>query len=118
MAKQRINRGEVWTVDMGMAAKTRPCLAISVLPEPSDKVLYTLIPHTTTLHGSQYEVHIPKQFLLAGAIDVQGIATMPHPRFHRRLGVLLPSEITLIEDALRQWLGLHPISPQPTPDLP
>jgi mRNA interferase MazF len=32
-------RGEVWMVDLGMAAKVRPCLVLSVPVEESDRSL-------------------------------------------------------------------------------
>jgi mRNA interferase MazF len=43
------DRGEVWLADLGMAAKVRPCLVLSVRPDPQDRVLVTLAPHTTSL---------------------------------------------------------------------
>ena len=50
------NRGEVWLADLGIAAKVRPCLVLSVPPGPQDRVLVTLVPHTTSVHGTQFEV--------------------------------------------------------------
>ena len=42
-------RGEVWLVDLGMVAKIRPCLVLSIpCDEANDRVLTTLIPHTTS----------------------------------------------------------------------
>ncbi len=49
-------RGEVWLVDLGMVAKVRPCLVLSVPIGPQDRVLATLIGHTTSTRGSQFEV--------------------------------------------------------------
>jgi hypothetical protein len=40
-------RGEVWLVDLGMAAKVRPALVISVPAADTDRALVTLVPHTT-----------------------------------------------------------------------
>jgi mRNA interferase MazF len=37
-------RGEVWLVDLGMAAKVRPALAMSVPADDSDRALVTLVP--------------------------------------------------------------------------
>ena len=40
------NRGEVWLVDLGLAAKTRPCVVLSVPADgPNDRVLVTLVTH-------------------------------------------------------------------------
>jgi mRNA interferase MazF len=33
------DRGEVWLTDLGIAAKVRPCLVLSVPPAPQDRVL-------------------------------------------------------------------------------
>ena len=41
-------RGEVWLVDLGMAAKVRPAVVISVPADDSDRALVTLVPHTTS----------------------------------------------------------------------
>ena len=38
-------RGEVWLVDLGMAAKVRPALVISIPAEDVDRALLTLVPH-------------------------------------------------------------------------
>jgi mRNA interferase MazF len=37
-----MSRGEVWMVDLGMAAKVRPCLVISVGAGEEDRALATL----------------------------------------------------------------------------
>jgi len=37
-------RGEVWLVDLGMAAKVRPAVAISVPVDDSDRALVTMVP--------------------------------------------------------------------------
>lgn len=41
-------RGEVWLVDLGLAAKVRPCLVISVPPQEHERALCTLVAHTTS----------------------------------------------------------------------
>jgi mRNA interferase MazF len=43
----RPDRGEVWLVDLGYVAKTRPCLLLSVPIIDTDRALVTVIPHTT-----------------------------------------------------------------------
>jgi mRNA interferase MazF len=96
----------VWLTDLGMAAKTRPCLVLSTAPGPADRVLFALVPHTTSVQGTNFEVAVPKPFLLAGAFDAQGLVTVPRPRLLRRLGVLTPAELVPVEGAVRAWLGL------------
>jgi len=46
-------RGEVWIVDLGLAAKVRPCLVLSVPAGEEERSLVTLIPHTTSLRGKE-----------------------------------------------------------------
>lgn len=100
------DRGEVWLTDLGFAAKIRPCLVLSIRPGDSDRALIALVPHTTSIRGSRFEVAVPKQFLKAGAFDVQGLVTVAPPRLIRKLGALQPSEIELVEQMVKAWLGL------------
>jgi mRNA interferase MazF len=100
------DRGEVWLIDLGFAAKIRPCLVLSVSPHTSDRDLITLVPHTTSVRGSRFEVAVPKSFLKTGAFDVQGLVTVPPARLIRKLGSLQAAEIDSISGAVKAWLGL------------
>jgi len=62
-------RGEVWLVDLGYGAKVRPCLVISIPALNQDRALAILIPHTTSLRGSRFEVQIKINFLREGGFD-------------------------------------------------
>jgi mRNA interferase MazF len=101
----RPDRGEVWLADLGIAAKVRPGLVLSVAPAPQDRVLATLVPHTTSVQGTQFEVAVPKLFLKPGAFDAQGLVTVTTARLLRKLGDLQPMELALIEEAVKRWLG-------------
>lgn len=101
-----VDRGEVWLTDLGMTAKTRPCVVLSVRPGPADRVLFALVPHTTSVAGTAFEVSVPVPFLKTGAFDPQGIVTVPRPRLIRRIGVLSPVELASVEAGVRSWLGL------------
>jgi mRNA interferase MazF len=96
----------VWLVDLGMVAKIRPCLVLSVPIGPQDRVLATLIGHTTSTRGSQFEVAVQVGFLQAGAFDAQSLVTVPHAKLIRKLGDLPPDQIASVEDAVRRWLAL------------
>ena len=100
------DRGDVWLADLGYAAKVRPCLILSVPIEPQDRVLVSLVPHTTSLQETRFEVSVPKRFLKPGAFDAQGIVTVAQARLIRRLGKLQPGELALVEEAVKQWLAL------------
>jgi mRNA interferase MazF len=92
--------------DLGIAAKTRPGLVMSVPPDPQDRVLVTLVPHTTSVQGTRFEVVIAKSFLRQGPFDAQGLVTVATARLLRKLGDLQPAEMALIEEAVKRWLGL------------
>lgn len=98
-------RGDVWLVDLGLAAKIRPCLVLSVPPAATDRALITLVPHTTALRGSSYEVSIPVRFLKPGAFDVQGLVTVPPVYLIRKLGALSTTQMKSIETSVCRWLG-------------
>ena len=100
------NRGDVWLVDLGLAAKVRPCLVLSVPAGPQDRSLATLVAHTTSPRGSQFEVAVQVRFLKAGVFDAQNLVTMPHAKLIRKLGVLPVGQLTMVEEAVRRWLGL------------
>lgn len=96
-------RSEVWLVDLGMVAKIRPGLVMSVQPGDQDRQLATPVPHTTSVPGTRFEIVIPKTFLRSGAFDARGLATVGPTRFIRKRGALQPRESALAEEAL--WIG-------------
>lgn len=100
------NRGEVWLVDLGYVAKTRPCLVLSIPAEDEDRALATLVLHTTSVRGSRFEVKIKVRYLKEGAFDAQNLVTIPHAKLIRKLGTLQPTQLSLIEDTVRLWLSL------------
>jgi len=102
----RPGRGDVWLADLGIAAKVRPALVVSVPPDEQDRVLVTLVPHTTSARGTRFEVIVPKRFLNAGAFDAQGLVTVAPARLLRRLGRLEAGELQSVEESVRRWLGL------------
>lgn len=100
------SRGEVWLVDLGMVAKTRPCLILNVPAGDADRALATLVPHTTSTRGSRFEVSIKVGFLRSGAFDAQNIVTIPTVKLLRKVGRLAQDELTAVENGVRLWLGL------------
>jgi mRNA interferase MazF len=53
-------RGEVWLADLGLAAKVRPVLVVSVPFDDRNYALIQVIPHTTQPRGAQFEVRLLK----------------------------------------------------------
>ena len=79
-------------VDMGMAAKVRPCLLLTDFPADDELALITVLPHTTSLRGSRWELAIPKSFLKEGAFHLQQIQSVSVAHLMRKLGVVTDSE--------------------------
>lgn len=104
--KRDPQRGEVWLVDLGLAAKVRPCLVLSVPLEQDDRALLTVLAHTTSPRGSRFEVEIKTKFLRPGVFDAQNLITVPRAKIMRKLGSLSTPQLSLLETAVRSWLGL------------
>lgn len=79
------SRGEVWLVDLGMIQKTRPAVILNRPYRDIDRALISVIPHTTTLRGSDFEIQIAVPFLEAGAFLVQNPITIPAVKAERFL---------------------------------
>ena len=104
MAKPK--RGEVWLVDMGYVAKVRPALVLSVPVGDDERVITTVVPHTTSVRGTQFEVQSNVRWLKPGAFDAQGIGTYPTVKLIQKLGDLPPDQLSSIESCVRTLLGL------------
>ena len=65
--------GEVWMIDLGLAAKVRPCLILSDYPGPEELALIVIVPHTPALRGNRWEFSLPKPFLKPGAFHLQQV---------------------------------------------
>lgn len=101
------DRGSVWIVDLGMMAKVRPALVLSIPTGPVDRVLATVIPRTSSIHGTEYEVPVPLRFLKgAGVFDAQQLVTIPQVKLIRKLGTLKADQLAAVETAVKKWLGL------------
>jgi mRNA interferase MazF len=110
-------RGEVWLVDLGIAAKVRPCLVLSVPVMDQDRSLVCLVPHTTSLRGSRFEVATKIKFLQPGAFDAQSIVTVPTARLVRRLGAVADPQLADVEASVLAWLGVSEAPPPPASSL-
>ncbi|WP_238361124.1 type II toxin-antitoxin system PemK/MazF family toxin [Iningainema tapete] len=71
--------GEVWLVDLGLAAKMRPVVIVSRYDSNPPRALVVYVPLTTQNRGSPYEVAVPKlQFLERDSVaNVQGLGSVP-----------------------------------------
>jgi mRNA interferase MazF len=100
--------GEVWLVDMGMAAKTRPAVVLLAEALSVSRSLIIHVPITRQNRGSELEVPLGHLAFLDpdSVANVQGIGSLPATRFEKRLGVLSASDLKAIKDALAKACGL------------
>ena len=104
----RIERGSLWIVDLGMVAKTRPCLVLSIPIEDTDRALHTVVSHTTQSRGTRYELQIAHKKLGAdGVFDVQQLFSVTSAKFLKHIGVLPDNELELIYERVKLLLGLN-----------
>ena len=105
-----VNLGEVWMIDFGIAAKVRPALLLTGEPAADELDVVTVVLHTTALRGNRWELTIPKPFLKPGAFHLQQVQTISTVKLERRLGVLTAEEMTRMRNALRDRLGICPLT--------
>jgi mRNA interferase MazF len=99
-------RGEVWLIDLGYVAKTRPAVVISIPSLDTERALVAVVPHTTSQRGTRFEIASNVHFLKSGVFDAQNIITVPKVKLLRRLGALSNAEFATVVDAVLTWLGL------------
>jgi mRNA interferase MazF len=100
-------RGEVWLVDLGLAAKVRPVLVVSVPYTDADYALICVVPHTTSPRGAGFEVKLDVRGLQPGAFNVQGLLAVPAGKFLRFLAVTERIQMEVIEKEIKRWFGLR-----------
>lgn len=90
----------------------RPALVVSVAPTDTERALVTLVPHTTSVWGSRFEVETRVPFLKPGAFDAQGLVTIPFAKLLRPIGHLKPQDLRAVESAVCLWLGIATSEPR------
>ena len=88
------------------AAKVRACVVLSIQSLDTERALTTVVPHTTAQRGTRFEVADAVSFLRDGAFDAQNLITIPHAKHIRRLGALSEDQMRIVENTVKQWLGL------------
>ena len=94
-------------MDVGLrdGGKSAPVLVMSVPFAGEDRALITVVMHTTSLRGSEWEIAVAFSPLKMGAFLAQSVATYAQTRAVRRLGTLPAGEFAKVETAVFQWLG-------------
>lgn len=100
-------RGEIWMADLGMLAKVRPVLVLSVGFQGAERAVASFVNRTLSTRTTRYEVPRGAGFgLQPGVFDCQGIATMPTVKFIRRFGRVDEPTLAAVEKGVRDWLAL------------
>lgn len=104
----RSSPGEIWIVNLGLAAKVRPCLVLSDYPADDELSLLIVVPHTTAVRDNRWELSIPKPFLKPGVFHLQQLQSVPIVRLERKVGALTGAELQLARSKLASLLRLAP----------
>lgn len=106
--------GEVWPIDLGLAAKMRPVLIVSRADPNPPRALVIYVPLTTQNRGSPYEVVLPHvPFLNRNSVaNVQGLGSLPTVRLERKLGRLSEEIMLKVKEAISFALDLESDEPQ------
>ena len=99
-------RGELWLIDLGMVQKTRPCLILSIAYLDNERAVVSYVPRTTSVRGTRFEVPHTSHGMESGALDAQGIGSIPIVKLERRLGAIDSATLQKVETAVKQWLNL------------
>jgi mRNA interferase MazF len=99
-------RRQVWLADLGMVAKVRPVLVLSVPFGDNDYALFHIVPHTTAVRDSQFEVAVNVLWLQNGVFNIQGSQSVPRSNLVRTLGTLTDEQLAPVEESFRRWLQL------------
>lgn len=102
------SRGDVVLVDLGMAAKVRPCVVVSVAKCDSQRNMSVVVPMTTEIRGGECEVSFPKPPWLRqeSVINVLGIAGVDNAKVERRIAAFPADKLSEIESVLKRMLRL------------
>lgn len=102
------NRGDVVVVDVGMAAKIRPCVKVSVSNPDRQRTLCVAVPMTTEIRGGECEISFPKPPWLRqeSVVNVLGITGVDNAKIERRIAAFPADKISEIESVLKRLLGL------------
>ena len=100
--------GEVYRVDLGMAAKMRFFVVVSRHDDDSPRALSLCVPITTQNRGSRYEVELPRvRFLREQSFaNVQGLQAIQHHELSAHVGRFSTTTMETIKQALRFAMDL------------
>ena len=102
------SRGDVVVVDLGMMAKVRPCVVVSVSQSDHQRNMSVVVPMTTEIRGGECEIPFSKPAWLRqeSVVNVLGIAGVDNAKIERRIAAFPADKLLEIEAVLKRLLGL------------
>ena len=102
-----MKRGEIWLADLGMTAKLRPVLLLSVPYSDEERAIITYVPRTTSVWPeSRFDVTHRAPGMVPGAFAVQLLGSVSNALLVRKLGAVDSATLQRVEGAVRLWLNL------------
>jgi mRNA interferase MazF len=100
--------GEVYFVDLGLAAKPRNILIVSACDPSAALAVATGLSLTTQYHGTPYEVILPKLPWMReqSHVNAQSLSGFKFVELLRKVGYLEPKVMAQVQAALKLWLGI------------
>ena len=100
--------GEVYFVDLGMAAKPRSILIVSVGDDDAPLAVVTGLSLTRQYHHSPYEVVLPKLPWMReqSYVNAQSLSGFKIVELQRLQGKLNASVMEQVQAVMKLWLGL------------
>ena len=80
--------GEIWLIDLGLAAKAPPAVIFSIPSRDNEKAVVTYVARSLQKRGGRFEVDHQAPHFRPGVFDAQNIGTVPTTKLVRRLAHL------------------------------
>lgn len=102
------SRGDVVVVDLGMTAKVRPCVVVSIGQPDRQRNMSVVVPMTTEIRGDEAEISFPKPAWLRqeSVVNALGIAGVDNAKIERRIAAFPSDKMAELESVLKRLLGL------------
>ena len=102
------NRGDVVVVDLGMVAKVRPCVVVSIGQPDRQRNMSVVVPMSTEIRGCECEIPFPKPAWLwqESVVNALGIAGVDNAKIQRRISAFPADKMAAIDSVLKRLLGL------------
>ncbi|NBR72285.1 MAG: type II toxin-antitoxin system PemK/MazF family toxin [Verrucomicrobia bacterium] len=100
--------GQVYLVDLGLAAKIRPMVVVSRKDANAPRALAVCAPMTTASRGSRYEIPVGRPGFLReqSFVNLQGLQSIQYHELKRMIGRLPDKEMQEVRRGLEWVFGL------------